>query len=104
MLEEVGSFLKRAIRDEDFAARYGGEEFLLLLPHCNLQAACEKAQSLRAEIEELHPGGLVVTASIGVAARPKGEAQNMEDLFRIADAAVYQAKEMGRNRVVCRKA
>lgn len=104
VLEEVGSFLKRAIRDEDFAARYGGEEFLLLLPHCNLQAACEKAQSLRAEIEELRPGGLDLTASIGVAARPKGEAQNMEDLFRIADAAVYQAKEMGRNRVVCRKA
>jgi len=104
VLEEVGAFLKRAIRDEDFAARYGGEEFLLLLPHCNLQAACEKAQSLRAEIEELHPGGLVMTASIGVSARPKGEAQNMEDLFRIADAAVYQAKEMGRNLVVCRKA
>jgi two-component system cell cycle response regulator len=103
VLEELGAFLKRAIRDEDFAARYGGEEFLLILPHCNLEQACEKAQSLRAQIEDLHPGALLVTASIGVTARPMGAAVSMEELFRIADLAVYQAKEMGRNRVVCRK-
>jgi len=103
VLEELGAFLKQAIRDEDFAARYGGEEFLLILPHCNLEQACEKAQSLRAQVEDLHPGALLVTASIGVTARPMGAAMSMEELFRIADLAVYQAKEMGRNRVVCRK-
>ena len=103
VLEEMGAFLKRTIREEDFAARYGGEEFLLILPHCGLEAACEKAQAVRAEIEELHPGNLDVTASIGVSARPKGEAVGLEELFRVADKAVYQAKEMGRNRVVCRK-
>jgi two-component system cell cycle response regulator len=102
VLEEVGGFLKGACRQEDFAARFGGEEFLIILPHCNLQQAADKAQALREQIEALKPAGLLVTASLGVTSRPKGEAMSMEEMFRIADEAVYQAKEQGRNRVVCR--
>ncbi|HWP95166.1 MAG TPA: diguanylate cyclase [Gammaproteobacteria bacterium] len=103
VLEEIGGMLKRFCRQEDFAARFGGEEFLVIMPHCNEAAALAKGEQIRQQIAMLKPAGLDVTASVGVAARPKGEVVTMETLFRVADEAVYAAKEQGRNRVVAGK-
>ena len=105
VLEEVGELLRRNVRDEDYAARYGGEEFLLIMPHCDLASATAKADLIRQDLETLEPQGLMLTASIGVTSRQRGSGDQatLEQLFRIADQAVYEAKAKGRNRVVAKR-
>lgn len=102
-LEKVGALLKANCRQEDFPARYGGDEFLIILTHCDMKAACEKARYLLAEIEKLKPEGVAITASIGVAARARGERSKLDELLKQADDAVYEAKKRGRNQVICAK-
>lgn len=98
VLSDVGDLLNRISRQGDIAARFGGEEFVLVLTECALQDAQTKAEKFRQELEALQPGGLTVTASIGVAAL--AEEMDFKALFKQADEAVYAAKEGGRNRVV----
>ncbi len=100
VLEHFGEMLKKNCRNEDFAARYGGEEFLLLLPHCDLEGAVLKAELIRAQAEQLMPNGIPITASFGVTNRPRGKHMEMEALIHVADMAVYEAKDGGRNCVV----
>lgn len=100
VLASVGELLKANCRNEDFAVRFGGEELMLILPHCGLIAAQQRAEELREQLEALKPAGIPMTVSIGVTSRTKGSEASMEDMFRVADHAVYQAKEAGRNRVV----
>lgn len=104
VLASVGEMLKENCRNEDFAVRFGGEELMLILPHCDFGHAQERAEELRQAMEALKPGNIPLTASLGVTSRPSGEEVSMEGLFRVADAAVYQAKESGRNRVVALRA
>jgi two-component system, cell cycle response regulator len=99
-LAAVGEMLKQSCRNEDFAVRFGGEELMLIMRHCDMDDAVQRAEELRTEIAALRPSGVDLTASFGVTARPLGMDIAMEDLFRVADKAVYQAKEEGRNRVV----
>jgi diguanylate cyclase (GGDEF)-like protein len=99
VLAETGALLRAQCRESDFVARFGGEEFVLLLAHCPAEHALAKAEALRVAIEQLTPHGLAISASIGVAML----APQMEDfqaLFECADAAVYAAKESGRNCVI----
>lgn len=103
VLEQVGEMLRANCREGDFAARFGGEEFLLILPHCDLSSAKTKAELIRKEIEQLEPDGIPLSASIGVTARARGSAADLEDLFRVADTAVYEAKARGRNCIVIKK-
>lgn len=100
VLALVGDLLKANCRNEDFAVRFGGEELMLILPHCGLIGAKQRAEELRGQLQALRPAGIPLTVSIGVTSRSKGSEATMEDLFRIADRAVYQAKEAGRNRIV----
>ena len=99
VLAKVAEVIKENCRDEDFAARFGGEEFVLILPFCNQTDAFTKAEILRKEIEQLQPQGLSVTASFGVSTLSDGDIQNFDQLFSIADKAVYASKENGRNQV-----
>jgi diguanylate cyclase (GGDEF)-like protein len=103
VLREVGGVLKGATRGGDLAFRYGGEEFLLLLPGMHVSNAIERAEQIRERIAALRfadgesdQGG--ITASIGVASTP--ECGSYRDLLRLADAALYKAKQSGRDRVV----
>ena len=101
VLASVAEFLLAAMQPTDVAARFGGEEFVLVLSHCTLNEAKAKAEKLRSKLQQLQPIGLEVTASFGVSALEiiSGEASfNM--LFKLADNAVYQAKNEGRNRVI----
>ncbi|MBW8184247.1 diguanylate cyclase [Shewanella nanhaiensis] len=99
VLKAVANVLSSANRKEDIVARFGGEEFVILLDHCSISDADEKAEQLRSSIEHLLPEGISVTASFGIAElQPDGE--EFEHLLARADQAVYLAKEKGRNCVV----
>ena len=100
-LRETGSIFQRAVRSYDWVGRYGGEEFLLILPGSDFEAARNRAEHLRATLEAAFLGEgdktFTVTASFGVAA---GFPTNYEEMIKIADAALYRAKNAGRNCVM----
>ncbi len=103
VLVEVGKALKAAVRSTDLVARFGGEEFTVILPESPLPATIRRAEALRLACQALrlrHLGHDLpqITISVGVAELPD-HASVGEDLLRQADAALYQAKQGGRNRV-----
>jgi diguanylate cyclase (GGDEF)-like protein len=81
------------------AFRYGGEEMVLIAPNTPQERALEIAERLRVQISELVIDGLRVTVSIGVAGTPAQQPENGEALLKLADEALYAAKEGGRNQV-----
>ena len=90
-------------RDDDIACRYGGEEILVVLPNTAMEGAVAKANQIRSHIKKL--ASLTqyrrqITASIGIASYPQ-DGLNVDALVKSADAAMYTAKRLGRNRV-CR--
>jgi diguanylate cyclase (GGDEF)-like protein/PAS domain S-box-containing protein len=107
-LVEVASLLKRSLRAEEAAFRFGGEEFIIVLRPTLLDEARLCAERLRASIARLrvgvrrggHETHLGITASVGVVVCAAEDAE-AEALLAAADAALYQAKSAGRNRVVC---
>jgi len=100
ILQEIGELLSKKYRKDDIVSvRFGGEEFVILLDRCNLEQATTCAEKIRADIEELKPGGLEVTASIGVSELSITDSK-FSKLLNRADAALYKAKENGRNQVV----
>ena len=107
ILHDVAAILTSDLRQIDIAARYGGEEFILLLPETTPQGAKLVAQRLRYSVEQARFRTSAaegapeerLTISIGVAIFPT-EAHNKRELLEAADAALYQAKANGRNRVV----
>jgi diguanylate cyclase (GGDEF)-like protein len=101
VLRAVARALQQQIRTGDAVYRYGGEEFLVLLPEQSIESSALAAERLRAAVEALglpHPAGGVVTVSAGVAALSDGECKP-DELFELADQALYRAKAGGRNRV-----
>jgi diguanylate cyclase (GGDEF)-like protein len=117
VLREVGRLLRRQVsRLQGIPARYGGDEFVLLLPGCDLDQAIDLAEEIRAEIVgttfcagpgDIQPDPLNlkgITCSIGIATLKRHIADDLSvqdsksALLRLADAAMYVAKETGRNR------
>ncbi|MFC1655482.1 GGDEF domain-containing protein [Patescibacteria group bacterium] len=113
VLRELGKIVNNFFRKRDIKARYGGEEIAVVLPGCNLKIAHEKAEELRHIIEQhefvFHPhGGMPftiepITVSIGVGELTSDEEGATDEkkvrLAKRADALVYAAKDLGRNRV-----
>ena len=105
VLRRIGRILDDESRGIDEPARYGGEEFAVALPETGLAGAVELGERIRTRIEsERVPGvngvaPLRVTASVGAASMP-ASATGVPDLVAAADAALYQAKRAGKNRVV----
>jgi diguanylate cyclase (GGDEF)-like protein len=103
VLRELGRFLKEHTRGGDIACRLGGEEFVIILPEANLEQTAGRAEQHRRGFSAMRidcNGRRIETPtlSIGIAAYPNhGTATG--DLLRAADAALYLAKERGRNRV-----
>jgi diguanylate cyclase (GGDEF)-like protein len=91
--------MRKALRSFELIYRLGGEEFLVIIPGAGLSEGLEIAERMRRRVDEARPGGLELTMSIGVSAAI-GERVSYDDLFKSADAALYVAKEQGRNRVV----
>jgi diguanylate cyclase (GGDEF)-like protein len=99
VLKRIAAIMREASRDVDFVARYGGEEFLIAMPETGVDAAKEVAERIRARVEgERLPAG-AIRLSIGVAVFPE-HGDTPDALIAAADAALYQAKRAGGNRVV----
>ncbi len=100
VLKTVAQKLRSLLRETDFIARYGGEEFVLLMPGADGEAALAVAEKLRQEVAatgfHFREQPVPVTVSCGITAVREGDTP--EAAFERADAALYQAKEGGRNR------
>lgn len=99
VLRDIAYELRKRLRSFELIYRLGGEEFLIVLPGIDSLAGSEIAERLRTAIERARPTGLHTTISLGVSAS-QGEELDYDRLFKDADAALYQAKRSGRNRVV----
>ncbi len=105
VLWAIGELLRRSLRADDIACRYGGEELTLILPGLTLENAQARLDGLRQKVMEMRLSYResplpAITVSIGVATVESDETDPTTLLNR-ADAALYQAKARGRNRVVC---
>jgi diguanylate cyclase (GGDEF)-like protein len=99
VLAGVAEVMRETTREIDTTARYGGEEFVAVLPETDLEAAVDVAERVRATLAARIFEGRRVTLSIGVAEFPR-HGEGAQSLIAAADAALYQAKGAGRNRVV----
>ena len=102
VLREFALLLQESLRDVDLASRWGGEEFLLILPGTDLAGGARVAERIRGALAgrivlSVDGTPIPVTASFGVAASPP--ATTASELFAAADAALYEAKRTGKNRV-----
>ena len=98
VLRRVGHYLASSIRSIDMAFRYGGEEFTIILPEARLDDAFKVAERIRKTIESKSSSrAMPITVSVGVANWPNDGVMKEEVIGR-ADAALYRAKQMGRNR------
>ncbi len=91
--------LKCAVREQDTVSRLGGDEFILVLPETDARGAAHLAEKLlqsALQVFEIEPHELTVTPSIGIALFP-GDGADFDTLSRCADAAMYRAKQDGRN-------
>jgi diguanylate cyclase (GGDEF)-like protein len=99
VLKDAAYVLRKQLRAFELVYRLGGEEFLIVLPGTTLAEGRDVAERARVALAGSRPGDLAVTISIGVAAARGGEV-TYDALFRAADAALYEAKRAGRDRVV----
>ena len=105
ILKEMAALVKGCLRTMDILARYGGEEFAILLPETHLEDAIQTAERIRMAVENhdfpASKGEPVkVTVSQGVTSFPSTDIEKRSDIVAKADAALYEAKEAGRNRVI----
>lgn len=103
-LRMVSALVRDHARQQDLVVRYGGEEIIVVLPDTGLETALMIAERLRGRIaarplDDRRGEVLHLTVSIGVAELPR-HADDGDELIRAADAALYEAKRSGRNRVV----
>jgi diguanylate cyclase (GGDEF)-like protein len=105
VLKILAALMTQGVRESDTLARWGGEEFIVIAPETGEEDACVMAEKIRNLVAEhsfpnaeQQPLGFV-SLSIGVAAR-SAETENAEGLLRLADEAVYNAKDRGRNKTI----
>jgi diguanylate cyclase (GGDEF)-like protein len=104
ILQELAALGLASVRKSDLLARYGGEEFALILPDTDLAQAQILAGRLWQKVQEYrfiqHEEAIPIAISLGVASTGTLDVTRKEELIRAADAALYRAKEAGRNRYV----
>jgi diguanylate cyclase (GGDEF)-like protein len=103
VLSALGGYLQRQVRGDDIVCRFGGEEFTLILPGASLEIARDRAERLRVGVQALVVRSAdrpleAVTLSLGVAVLPQ-HGETAEAILQAADAALYRAKQGGRDRV-----
>ncbi len=104
ILSQTAKILQESAREIDMIGRYGGEEFIAILPGASEDAALQFAERARATVERsvFRDNGdeIRMTVSAGVASSRGDELARPDELLRMADRALYEAKDTGRNRVV----
>ena len=102
ILSHIGSILRRNIRNIDIATRYGGEEFVVILPQTDFDGAVLSAKKLKSIIRSQRFTQITgeVTISIGIATMPDERINSTDDILKIADDFLYEAKNSGRNRII----
>jgi diguanylate cyclase (GGDEF)-like protein len=103
-LIHAARILASSVRDVDVIARHGGEEFAVMLPMTDAAGAAEVAERCRRRLADTSltvegVGAIRVTASMGVASCSGAKCGDLDELLRVADAALYRAKEAGRDHV-----
>ena len=98
VLQELGKLLAGQIRQSDIACRYGGDEFVLILPDTSRDTTKKRAESIQDKAKALDLP-VPITISLGMAIFPD-DGTTSETILKSADAALYQAKREGRNRVI----
>jgi len=98
VLQDVAYALRKALRAFDLVYRIGGEEFVVLLPGADLEHTIEVGERLRAAVAASRTGDIAVTMSLGAVAA-RGSGVRFAELYGEADAALYEAKRTGRDRV-----
>ncbi|MBU2498801.1 MAG: diguanylate cyclase [Proteobacteria bacterium] len=103
VLRMMAAAFKNSVRGCDYAARYGGEEFAMMLPETGPDGAMQTAERIRTKVEKelftCDEQTVKITVSIGISTFPEN-GDDLNALISSADAALYQAKEEGRNRVI----
>ncbi|MBH5319809.1 GGDEF domain-containing protein [Paenibacillus sp. GSMTC-2017] len=103
VLKHLAGAISNSVRDGDSCFRYGGEEFVILLPNTYEEDAFKMAEILRESTENtISPVGQAITISLGIAVYPT-HSKSPDELFRMADKALYQSKNDGRNRTTIAK-
>jgi len=98
MLKQVGTHIKESVRDTDICFRYGGDEFAVILPEAPLEGGRKVAERIRKGVEaRMDLKGIPLTCSIGIASWPTDGVMR-EEIIQSADAALYFAKNVGKNR------
>lgn len=104
VLQKVAMLLQKELRSYDIAARYGGEEFVAVLPDTSLKEAYNVADRVRLSISGMRFAGSLsnerITSSFGIASMTATKTEDIDDLLRSADDALYRAKEHGRNCII----
>jgi diguanylate cyclase (GGDEF)-like protein len=99
----ISSLLKSSVRKKDTVSRYGGEEFILILPEAGLDESFVIAERIRRLVEkspfEVGKAQVNLTLSMGISNFPSHRAKSKEELVKMADQALYDAKRGGRNKV-----
>jgi diguanylate cyclase (GGDEF)-like protein len=107
VLRILAAVFRDSIRSSDYAARYGGEEFVVMLPQIGPEEGVQTGERIRNMVAEEKFTGkkrrIKVTVSVGVASYPQN-GEDPESIIREADDALYQAKKLGRNRVILAEA
>ena len=108
VLRQAADAIRQATRAEDLVARYGGEEFAVALPIANPEHASNRAERIRRDLAgrriDVEGRTIKVTVSIGLAFAAADQPRLIANLLSDADIGLYQAKNRGRDRVVCRPA
>jgi two-component system cell cycle response regulator len=98
VLAELGAKLNQSF-PHDMVVRFGGEEFSVLLKNRTQDQALQEAETLRREIAVLKPADVNLTISVGLACMKDHPNSNLSQILALADKALYQSKENGRNQV-----
>lgn len=105
VLQKVALCLQKELRNYDIAARYGGEEFIAVLPDASNKEAAFVADRVRMAVQSAKFSGdlssLSITVSLGVSSFPSQNCSTVDGIIKLADDALYRAKESGRNKVEC---
>ena len=103
VLREISRRIVSSVRSYDYVGRYGGDEFIIIMPGCDTESACIRAENLRASIVGLPVsttlGDIRCTVSIGLAVTEIRGHSESRTFLEAADQSLYRAKRSGRNRV-----